>query len=119
MHGEGLMRNHESGSFDLNINENWKKALMVGAFAGAAYLLISGRRPAGFALAGIGMAVLAAEHPQRFEEVWNQAPHYLDRGTKVVNQISDLIDKVAEQGTKFSQMRRGGDRGEQQHDYLT
>jgi hypothetical protein len=110
---------HEGGRFDLNIQENWKKALMVGAFAGAAYLLISGRRPAGFALAGIGVAVLAAEHPQRFEEVWNQAPHYLDRGTKVVNQISDLIDKIAEQGTKFSQMRHRGNRGQEQHDYLT
>ena len=106
--------------FEMNINDNWKKALMVGAFAGAAYLLISGRRPAGFALAGIGMAVLAAEHPQRFEEIWNQAPHYLDRGTRVVNQISDLVDKIAEQGSKFQQMRNRGDRGgERQHDYLT
>lgn len=105
--------------FDFNINENWKKALMIGAFAGAAYLLISGRRPAGFALAGIGLAVLAAEHPHRFEEIWNQAPTYLDRGTRVVNQISDLIDRIAEQGTKFQQMRRGGNRGQGQHDYLT
>jgi len=105
---------------DLNIDfsENWKKMLMVGAFAGAAYLLISGRRPAGFALAGIGMAVLAAEHPQRFEEIWNQAPHYLERGTKVVNQISDLVDKIAEQGSKFQHMRSGGMR-QQQSDYLT
>jgi hypothetical protein len=105
--------------FDVNINDNWKKALMLGAFAGAAYLLISGRRPAGFALAGIGMAVLAAEHPQRFEEIWNQAPHYLDRGTRVVNQISDLVDKIAEQGSKFQQMRSGNRGGERQHDYLT
>jgi hypothetical protein len=106
-------------TFNVNINENWKKALMFGAFAGAAYLLISGRRPAGFALAGIGLAVLAAEHPQRFEEIWNQAPSYLDRGTRVVNQISDLIDRIAEQGTKFQQMRSGGNRGQRQHDYLT
>ena len=102
---------------NIDISENWKKMLMVGAFAGAAYLLISGRRPAGFALAGIGLAVLAAEHPQRFEEIWNQAPHYLDRGTKVVNQISDLVDRIAEQGSKFQAMR-GGTR-EQRPDYLT
>jgi hypothetical protein len=112
------MRNENAMEFD--INDNWKKMLMVGAFAGAAYLLISGRRPAGFALAGIGLAVLAAEHPQRFEEIWNQAPHYLDRGTKVVNQISDLVDKIAEQGSKFQQMRGGGNAREQQRpDYLT
>jgi len=116
-----MRERHDRDPSEMNfdINENWKKMLMVGAFAGAAYLLISGRRPAGFALAGIGMAVLAAEHPQRFEEVWNQAPHYLDRGTKVVNQIGELIDKIAEQGSKFQQMRQGGNRGEQQHDYLT
>lgn len=115
-------RNNSNG-FELQINDNWKKALLVGAFAGAAYLLISGRRPAGFALAGIGMAVLAAENPQRFEEVWNQAPQYLDKGTRVVNQISDLIDKIAEQGAKFQQMRHSGpnrNAGQpHQGDYLT
>jgi hypothetical protein len=106
---------------NIEINDNWKKMLMVGAFAGAAYLLFSGRRPAGFALAGIGMAVLAAEHPQRFEEIWNQAPQYLERGTKVVNQIGDLVDKIADQGSKFQQMRanRGQQHAEQRPDYLT
>jgi hypothetical protein len=109
----------ETRVMNIDINENWKKMLMVGAFAGAAYLLISGRRPAGFALAGIGLAVLAAEHPERFEEIWNQAPHYIDRGTKVVNQISDLVDKIAEQGSKFQQMRRDSGTRQQRPDYLT
>lgn len=111
----------DQNNMNFDINDNWKKMLMVGAFAGAAYLLFSGRRPAGFALAGIGMAVLAAEHPERFEEIWNQAPQYLDRGTKVVNQIGDLVDRIAEQGAKFQQMRghRGGDASGQQPDYLT
>lgn len=109
----------EMDDMNIDISENWKRMLMVGAFAGAAYLLISGRRPAGFALAGIGMAVLAAEHPQRFEEIWNQAPHYLERGTKVVNQIGELVDKIAEQGSKFQQMRRDGGMRQQQSDYLT
>ena len=110
----------DMNEMNLDISDNWKKMLMFGAFAGAAYLLISGRRPAGFALAGIGMAVLAAEHPQRFEEIWNQAPQYLDRGTKVVNQIGDLVDKIAEQGSKFQQMRANrGTHEEQRPDYLT
>lgn len=110
----------DMNEMNLDISDNWKKMLMFGAFAGAAYLLISGRRPAGFALAGIGMAVLAAEHPQRFEEIWNQAPHYLDRGTKVVNQIGDLVDKIAEQGSKFQQMRANrATHAEQRPDYLT
>jgi hypothetical protein len=109
----------ETRDMNIDIHENWKKMLMVGAFAGAAYLLISGRRPAGFALAGIGLAVLAAEHPERFEEIWNQAPHYLDRGTKVMSQISDLVDKIAEQGSKFQQMRRDSGTRQQRPDYLT
>jgi hypothetical protein len=37
----------------------------------------------------------------------------------VVNQISDLVDKIAEQGSKFQQMRRDSGVRQQRPDYLT
>jgi len=76
--------------------EDWKKVLMYGAFGAAAYLLISGKRGAGFAAAGVGLAALASDHPERFEEIWNQVPDYLDRGHRVVNGVQTIIDRVAE-----------------------
>ena len=76
--------------------EDWKKVLMYGAFGAAAYLLISGKRGAGFAAAGVGLAALASDHPERFEEIWNQVPDYLDRGHRVVNGVQTIIDRVVE-----------------------
>jgi len=105
----------DMNEMNLDISDNWKKMLMFGAFAGAAYLLISGRRPAGFALAGIGMAVLAAEHPQRFEEIWNRAPEYLEKGQRMIQGVGRIIDQVSEQAGKFQQSRGGRMR----EDYLS
>ena len=90
---------------NINLSENWKKGLMYGSLAGAAVLFLSGRRPASFALAGVGLAVLAAEHPEKFEEVWNNAPEYLDRGTKLVHGLGQFVEKLAEQGQKLQQMK--------------
>jgi len=94
--------------------ENWKRYVMYGSFATAAVLLFTGRRPAGFAAAGIGLAVLAADHPEKFEEIWNRAPEYLDKGQRLVHGVGGIVDKIAEQTSRF-QSRRGG----MEHDYLT
>jgi hypothetical protein len=95
--------------------ENWKRYVMYGSFAAAAVLLFTGRRPAGFAAAGIGLAVLAAEHPDKFEEIWNRAPEYLDKGQRLVHGFGGIVDKIAEQTSRFQSSRRGG----MEHDYLT
>jgi hypothetical protein len=97
------------------ITDNWKRYVMYGSFAAAAVLLFTGRRPAGFAVAGIGLAVLAAEHPERFEEMWNRAPEYLDKGQRLVHGVSGIVDKIAEQTSRF----QSGRRGNMEHDYLT
>ncbi len=92
-------------------NQNWMKMVMIGSFSAAAFLLITGRRPAAMALAGIGMATLAAEHPEKFEELWNNAPQYLDQGTRLLHGVGQFVDKLSEQGGKFQQMRgAAGDR---------
>jgi hypothetical protein len=99
----------------LRLQNNWKRALMIGSFAAAAYLLATGRRPAGFAMAGVGLATLAAEYPEKFEEIWNRAPEYLDKGQRLVGGVSRIVDQIAEQAGKFQSMR--GTR--MREDYLT
>jgi hypothetical protein len=90
---------------NLNNKQNWMRAVMIGSFSAAVFLYITGRRPAAMALAGIGMATLAAEHPERFEELWHNAPNYLDQGTRLLNGVGQFIDKLGEQGSKFQNIR--------------
>ncbi|HST79258.1 MAG TPA: hypothetical protein VLN58_12290, partial [Verrucomicrobiae bacterium] len=63
---------------------DWRKVLMYGSFAAGAVLFLTGRRPAGLAVAGIGVATLASEHPEKFEEIWHNLPEYIEKGSKFV-----------------------------------
>ncbi len=105
----------EDINLNLNLNDNWKRALVIGSFSAAAILFLTGRRPAGFALVGIGLATLATEHPEKFEEIWEKAPEYLEKGTRLVNNVGTLVEKIAEQGARFQAARNRGS----EHDYLT
>ena len=75
---------------------NWKKALMYGSFAAGAALFITGRRPAGVVVAAIGVATLAAQHPDKVEELWRRLPEYLEKGGKLVDTASTFLDRLGE-----------------------
>lgn len=76
---------------------DWKKVLMYSSFAAGAVLFLTGRRPAGLAVAGIGLATLAAEHPERFEELWRRAPEYIEKSGKFVDMASTFLEKLSQQ----------------------
>ena len=97
--------------------ENWKRAVMIGSFSAAAFLLLTGRRAAGFALAGIGVATLAGEYPDKFEKFWDKAPEYLDRGTRLVQGVGSFVEKIAEQSSRIQE--RTGNSGHTRPDYVT
>jgi len=44
---------------------NWKKGLIYGSFGAGAVLFLTGRRPAGLLVAGIGLVALAADNPEK------------------------------------------------------
>ena len=75
---------------------NWKQAVIIGSFAGGALLALTGRRTLGAVVAGVGVAVLASEHPEKMEEVWHRAPEYLQKGTQILNMVSGLVERIAE-----------------------
>jgi hypothetical protein len=87
------------------MKHEWKKILIFGAFGAAAYFLFSGKRAAGLASAGVGVAALASEYPEKFEHVWNQAPEYIDRGHRIVNGIQALVERISEHAQSWQQMR--------------
>src|ERR1700757_4906209 len=81
----------EGGAMD------WKKTLMIGSFAAGAILFLTGRRPAGLAVAGIGVATFAAENPEKFEEIWHSMPEYIEKGSKFVNMASSFMERLGEE----------------------
>lgn len=87
---------------------NWKRALIFGSLGASAVLLATGKRPAGFALAGIGVAALASEYPEQFDRLWRSAPDYLERGTELVARISDVGRRLTEEASRYSHWRERG-----------
>jgi hypothetical protein len=75
---------------------NWKRALVFGSIGTGAILLATGRRPAGVVALTVGLVTLASEHPERFREMWERAPEFLDRGNRIVDTISRLAERFAD-----------------------
>lgn len=64
--------------------QSWKKAVVLGSIAGAALLFMKKKYPAGVLATGVGLAVLASEYPQKFEQVRKALPEYFERGMRVM-----------------------------------
>jgi hypothetical protein len=76
---------------------DWKKALIYGSFGVGAVLFFTGRRPAGIAVAGIGLATFASEHPEKLEELWRRAPEYIERSGKFIDMASAFVERLSQQ----------------------
>ena len=79
---------------------NWRKALVIGSLTAGALMFIKGRRPAGIALATVGLAVLAAEYPDKFEAAWERAPQYIYRGTQIFSTLSRIAERFADEASR-------------------
>jgi hypothetical protein len=87
---------------------DWKKALMFGSFAAGAILFLTGRRPAGLAVAGIGVATFAAENPEKFEELWHRMPEYIEKGSKFVDMASTFLERMGQEKGGYRNMPVAG-----------
>jgi hypothetical protein len=87
---------------------DWKKTLMYGSFAAGAILFLTGRRPAGLAVAGIGVATFAAEHPEKFEELWHRMPEYIEKGSKFVDMAAAFLERLGEEKGGYRNMPVAG-----------
>jgi hypothetical protein len=76
--------------------ENWKKALVAGTLGTGALFLLTGRRALGLVLAGVGGAVLAAEYPDKLDELRENFPAYADRTMRVLDNVARAGAKIAE-----------------------
>jgi hypothetical protein len=82
--------------------QNWKKALIVGSLGVGAAVAITGRRPMGLAMMAGGLALLASEYPERFEDVWENAPEYLNKGMQIFAALNRMSERLTEEAGRRS-----------------
>jgi hypothetical protein len=74
----------------------WKRALLAGS-AGAATVMFLRRKPAaGMVLAGVGLATLATEYPEKFTELRERLPEYVERGTNYLELVARMAERLAQ-----------------------
>lgn len=74
----------------------WKKAAVLGSITGAAILFMKKRYAAGVLSTGVGLAVLASEYPQKFEQVRQALPDYFERGMQVMELAAKAGRRITE-----------------------
>jgi hypothetical protein len=74
---------------------NWKRALLAGSAGAAVVMFLKGRPAAGALLAGIGLATLASEYPEKFEELRDKLPEYMERGISYLDSATRLGQRLA------------------------
>ncbi len=72
----------------------WKQATVAGSLGLGIAIFLFGRRPAGMLLTGVGLAVLASEYRDPLEDFFEQAPEYIERGTRIVDALSRLAEHL-------------------------
>jgi hypothetical protein len=76
--------------------ENWKKAVLAGSAGVAAILLLKGNRTGGFIFGGVALAAMASEYPETFADIREKLPHYIDRGTSLLEIASRIGERLAD-----------------------
>jgi hypothetical protein len=76
--------------------ENWKVALVGGAAGVGTVMFLKGKWTAGIILAGVGLATLASEYPEKFADVRQRLPHFIERGNNFLEVASRVGDRLAE-----------------------
>ena len=76
--------------------ENWKRALIAGSAALSAVCFIKGRRGGGLLFAGVSLATLASQYPEKFRAIRAEMPYYMDRSLTVLEVASRIGEHFAE-----------------------
>jgi hypothetical protein len=76
--------------------DGWKKALVAGSIGAATILFVKKKYPAGVLATGVGLALLASEYPEKFENVRRSLPDYFDRGMQVMEMAARAGKRITE-----------------------
>jgi hypothetical protein len=84
----------------------WTRSLAAGTLLASAVLLLTGKRKAAVAVAAAGTAVALIEDPESVRKLWDDVPHYVQAGQKVLARVEGLIEQAAEQGLRLKDILR-------------
>jgi hypothetical protein len=76
--------------------DSWKKAAVLASITAGAILFMKKRYPAGVLATGVGLAVLASEYPERFEQIRRSLPDYFERGMQVMEMAAKAGKRITE-----------------------
>jgi hypothetical protein len=76
--------------------EHWKRALLAGSAGAAAIMFLKGNKAAGLILTGVGLATLASEYPEKFAELRENLPEYVERGTTYLDVVTRVGERLAQ-----------------------
>ena len=76
--------------------DSWKKAAVLGSIGAGALLFMKKRYAGGVLATGVGLAVLASEYPQKFEQVQKMLPDYFERGLQVMDMAAKAGKRITE-----------------------
>lgn len=76
--------------------DSWKKAAVLASIGAGALLFMRKRYPAGVLATGVGLAVLASEYPEKFEQIREKLPDYFDRGMQVMEMAAKAGRRITE-----------------------
>jgi len=82
----------------------WKKAVVAGSVTAATVLFMKKRYPAGVLATGVALAVLAAEYPEKFEQVRRSLPDYFDRGMRVMEMAGRAGQRISDRGFDWGEL---------------
>jgi hypothetical protein len=80
---------------------HWTRAVAAGSLIVSAFLLISGRRKSGVAVAAAGAAVALLENPEAVREVWDSMPRLVRASQDFLVRIEDFVEELNRQGIRL------------------
>jgi len=83
--------------------DDWKKAVVAGSMGAATILFLKKRHAAGVLATGVGLAVLASEFPEKFEQVRNALPDYFDRGMRVMEMAARAGRRITDAAARSAE----------------
>ena len=83
--------------------ENWKVALVGGAAGVGTTMLLKKQWTAGIILAGIGIATIASEYPEKFADLRRSLPDFIERGNNFLEVATRVGDRLAQAADNRSQ----------------
>lgn len=76
--------------------ENWKRAVIAGSAAASLLFFLKRNKTVGMLCAGVGMAALAAEYPEKFAEIRENLGDYIQQGERFMDIAGRVGERIAE-----------------------